>query len=51
MEMEPAAVMAGFRSGTISRRDLSKLFAALGSDDARSGRRLAATRRWRNRTS
>ena len=30
MEMEPAAVMAGFRSGTISRRDLSKLFAALG---------------------
>jgi spermidine/putrescine-binding protein len=30
MEMEPATVMAGFRSGTISRRDLSKLFAALG---------------------
>jgi len=30
MEMEPATVMAGFRSGTISRRDVSKLFAALG---------------------
>src|SRR5688500_7015825 len=30
MEMEPAAVMDGFRSGRISRRDLSKLFAALG---------------------
>src|SRR5215212_1777760 len=30
MELEPAAIMAGFRSGTISRRDLSKLFAALG---------------------
>jgi spermidine/putrescine-binding protein len=30
MEMEPATVMAGFRSGTINRRDLSKLFAALG---------------------
>jgi spermidine/putrescine-binding protein len=30
MELEPATVMAGFRSGTISRRDLSKLFAALG---------------------
>ena len=30
MELEPAAIMASFRSGTISRRDLSKLFAALG---------------------
>ena len=30
MELEPATVMAGFRSGTISRRDLSKLFAGLG---------------------
>jgi len=30
VELEPATVMAGFRSGTISRRDLSKLFAALG---------------------
>jgi len=30
MAMEPDAVMSGFRSGTISRRDLSKLFAALG---------------------
>jgi spermidine/putrescine-binding protein len=30
MELEPATVMAGFRSGTIGRRDLSKLFAALG---------------------
>ena len=30
MAMEPATVMSGFRSGTISRRDLSKLFAALG---------------------
>src|ERR687890_87674 len=30
MKLEPSAVMAGFRSGTISRRDLSKLFAALG---------------------
>ena len=30
MELEPATVMAGFRSGTFSRRDLSKLFAALG---------------------
>jgi spermidine/putrescine-binding protein len=34
MEMEPAAVMAGFRSGGISRRDLSKLFAALGLTSA-----------------
>jgi spermidine/putrescine-binding protein len=30
MEMEPAAVMAGYRSGNISRRDLGKLFAAMG---------------------
>ena len=30
MAMEPATVMSGFRSGTISRRDLNKLFAALG---------------------
>ncbi len=30
MELEPTTVMAGFRSGAISRRDLSKLFAALG---------------------
>ena len=30
MELEPATVMSGFRSGAISRRDLSKLFAALG---------------------
>lgn len=30
MEMEPAEVMAGYRAGRISRRDLSKLFAALG---------------------
>jgi spermidine/putrescine-binding protein len=30
MELEPATVMAGFRSGTIGRRDLSKLFAGLG---------------------
>ncbi|MDF2760359.1 MAG: potD 5 [Thermomicrobiales bacterium] len=34
MEMEPAAVIAGFRSGGISRRDLSKLFAALGLTSA-----------------
>ena len=34
MEMEPAAVMDGFRSGRISRRDLSKLFAALGLTSA-----------------
>ena len=30
MALEPATVMSGFRSGAISRRDLSKLFAALG---------------------
>jgi spermidine/putrescine-binding protein len=30
MEMEPAAVVTRFRSGQISRRDMSKLFAALG---------------------
>lgn len=30
LEMDPAAVMARYRSGAISRRDLSKLFAALG---------------------
>jgi spermidine/putrescine-binding protein len=30
MEMEPAAVVSRYRSGQISRRDLSKLFAALG---------------------
>ena len=30
MELEPATVMDGYRSGRISRRDLSKLFAALG---------------------
>jgi spermidine/putrescine-binding protein len=34
MAMEPATVMSGFRSGTISRRDLSKLFAALGLTSA-----------------
>jgi putative spermidine/putrescine transport system substrate-binding protein/spermidine/putrescine transport system substrate-binding protein len=34
MEIEPAAVMDGFRSGRISRRDLSKLFAALGLTSA-----------------
>ena len=34
MAMEPDAVMSGFRSGTISRRDLSKLFAALGLTSA-----------------
>jgi spermidine/putrescine-binding protein len=34
MAMEPAAVMSGFRSGAISRRDLSKLFAALGLTSA-----------------
>ncbi len=40
MEMEPATVMAGFRSGAISRRDLSKLFAALGlTTRARAGDR------------
>jgi spermidine/putrescine-binding protein len=30
MEMEPAAVVSRFRSGQISRRDMSRLFAALG---------------------
>src|ERR671912_649421 len=30
MQLEPATVMDGFRSGRISRRDASKLFAALG---------------------
>src|SRR5215203_1950360 len=30
MGMEPTAVMAGYRTGAINRRDLSKLFAALG---------------------
>jgi spermidine/putrescine-binding protein len=30
MALEPADVMSGYRSGAISRRDLSKLFAALG---------------------
>jgi spermidine/putrescine-binding protein len=30
MELEPATVMDGYRCGRISRRDLSKLFAALG---------------------
>jgi putative spermidine/putrescine transport system substrate-binding protein len=30
MEMEPPAVMAAFRAGAVSRRDLGKLFAALG---------------------
>jgi spermidine/putrescine-binding protein len=34
MTVEPATVMSGFRSGTISRRDLSKLFAALGLTSA-----------------
>ena len=34
MEMEPASVMSAFRSGRISRRDLSKLFAALGLTSA-----------------
>src|ERR687893_831889 len=32
--LEPATVMSGFRSGAISRRDLSKLFAALGLTSA-----------------
>ena len=30
MAIEPKAVMAGLRSGQISRRDIGKLFAALG---------------------
>ena len=30
MEMAPAEVVSAYRSGKISRRDLSKLFAALG---------------------
>jgi len=30
MELEPATVMSGYHSGKFSRRDLSKLFAALG---------------------
>jgi spermidine/putrescine-binding protein len=30
LEMDPAAVMDRYRSGAVSRRDLSKLFAALG---------------------
>jgi spermidine/putrescine-binding protein len=34
MEMEPAAVMARFRAGQITRRDLSKLFAAIGLTSA-----------------
>ena len=34
MAMEPATVMSDFRSGAISRRDLSKLFAALGVTSA-----------------
>jgi spermidine/putrescine-binding protein len=34
MQLEPAVVMASFRSGRISRRDLSKLFAALGLTSA-----------------
>jgi spermidine/putrescine-binding protein len=34
MAMEPATVVSGFRSGTISRRDLSKFFAALGLTSA-----------------
>jgi spermidine/putrescine-binding protein len=34
MELEPATVMADFRRGTISRRDMSKLFAALGLTSA-----------------
>jgi spermidine/putrescine-binding protein len=34
LEMEPAAVMSRFRDGHISRRDLSKLFAALGLTSA-----------------
>jgi spermidine/putrescine-binding protein len=34
LEMEPAAVMSRFRDGQISRRDLSKLFAALGLTSA-----------------
>jgi spermidine/putrescine-binding protein len=40
MEMEPKAVMAGVRSGQISRRDVGKLFAALGITAA-VGPRLA----------
>ena len=34
MEMEPAEVMAGYRAGRISRRDMGKLFAALGLTSA-----------------
>jgi spermidine/putrescine-binding protein len=34
MTMEPATAMSGFRSGAISRRDMSKLFAALGLTSA-----------------
>ena len=34
MAMEPAAVMAGVRSGEISRRDLGRLFGALGMTTA-----------------
>jgi spermidine/putrescine-binding protein len=34
MELEPATVMADFRRGAISRRDLGKLFAALGLTSA-----------------
>ena len=34
MAMEPGAVMAGIQSGEISRRDLGKLFAALGMTTA-----------------
>lgn len=34
LDMEPAAVAAAYRAGKISRRDLSKLFAALGLTSA-----------------
>ncbi|MFN8592425.1 MAG: extracellular solute-binding protein [Thermomicrobiales bacterium] len=34
MEMEPAAVVAGLRTGRINRRDVGKLFAALGLTSA-----------------
>ena len=50
MEMEPATVMSGFRSGVISRRDLTKLFAALGLTSA-LGPTIGRNPRWRNRTS
>jgi len=36
LQMEPAAVMACYRDGCINRRDLSKLFAAIGLTSALS---------------